>query len=84
MKLCRFLPRTVDAQVIARQLIRAATSVAANYRATQRARSKAEFIAKLGTVLEEADETQFWLELLSESHIASVPQVTELQNEAGQ
>ena len=69
--------------MIGKQLVRSATSVAANYRAVQRARSKAEFIAKLGTVLEEADETQFWLELLS-SGTTEPPRLSELQNEAGQ
>ena len=60
------LPRSIASDVIARQLIRSATSVAANYRAAQRGRSKAEFIAKLQIVLEESDETQYWLELLLE------------------
>ena len=58
------LPRTRAANVIANQILRSATSMAANYRAVGRARSKAEFVAKLGIVLEEADETVFWLELL--------------------
>jgi four helix bundle protein len=74
----------VDAQVIGKQLVRSATSVAANYRAVQRARSKAELIAKLGTVLEEADESQFWLELLAESQLMAVPQLRELQHEVNQ
>ena len=60
------LPRSVASEVIARQIIRSATSVAANYRAARRGRSKAEFIAKLQIVLEESDETQYWLELLLE------------------
>jgi four helix bundle protein len=60
------LPRSIAAEVIARQLIRAATSVAANYRAACRGRSKAEFIAKLQIVLEESDEAQYWLEMLLE------------------
>jgi four helix bundle protein len=60
------LPRSIASEVIARQLVRSATSVGANYRAASRARSKAEFIAKLQIVLEESDETQYWLELLLE------------------
>jgi four helix bundle protein len=84
LKLFRTLPRTVDAQVVGKQFVRSATSVAANYRAVQRARSKAEFIAKLGVVLEEADETQFWLELLSESQITVLDELPHLQNEIGQ
>ena len=64
VKLFRSLPRTDDARIIGKQVLRAGTSVAANYRAVCRARSKAEFIAKIGIVVEEADETTFWLELL--------------------
>jgi four helix bundle protein len=60
------LPRSIASEVIARQLIRSSTSIAANYRAACRGRSKAEFIAKLQIVLEESDETQYWLELLLE------------------
>jgi four helix bundle protein len=60
------LPRSIGSEVIARQLIRSATSIAANYRAALRGRSKAEFIAKLQIVLEESDETQYWLELFLE------------------
>ena len=55
-----------------KQLLRSATSVAANYRAACRARSKAEFIAKLSIVVEEADEVLFWLELISESGISKI------------
>jgi four helix bundle protein len=62
----RRLPRGDEFTVIRRQSIRSATSTAANYRAAQRARSRAEFISKLGTVEEEADESLFWLECLAE------------------
>ena len=65
IRLFRVLPRTPDAQVIGKQVLRSATSVAANYRAVQRARSRAEFISKMGIVVEESDETLFWLELWS-------------------
>ena len=61
------LPRTLPAQVIGKQLIRSATSVAANYRSACKARSRADFSSKLGIVEEEADETQFWIEMLMES-----------------
>jgi four helix bundle protein len=74
--LCRELPPTLDGRRIGQQLIDASTSVAANYRAACRARSRAEFIAKLGTVLEESDESLFWLELL-----VDVKLVTELRAE---
>ena len=62
----RTLPRGDEFTVIKRQLIRSATSTAANYRAAQRAKSKADFISKLGTTEEEADESLFWLECLAE------------------
>ncbi len=67
--LFRSLPKTDDARIIGRQLLRAATSVAANYRSVCRARSKAEFISKLGLAVEEADETVFWLELIGDTGI---------------
>ena len=69
VNLFRSKPRAPDAQFQGRQVHRSGTSVAANYRAVCRARSKAEFISKLGTVVEEADETVFWLELLTETGI---------------
>jgi four helix bundle protein len=71
----RELPRTRDAQVLGSLVLRSGTSVAANYRAVCRARSKAEFVSKLGVVVEEADETVFWLELLVETGI--VPSISE-------
>lgn len=67
IKLTESLPKNTSAFVIEKQIIRSSTSVAANYRAALRGRSKAEFIAKLGIVEEEADETMFWLELLVEA-----------------
>jgi four helix bundle protein len=60
------LPQTRSADVLGRQLLRSATSVAANYRAACRGRSTAEFIAKLGIVEEEADESQFWIEMIAD------------------
>lgn len=66
IRYCRDLPRGDEFQIIRRQLIRSATSVAANYRASQRAKSKADFVNKLGTVEEEADESLLWLECLQE------------------
>jgi len=64
IKLVGALPKTIEGRAIANQLVRSGTSVAANYRATCRARSRSEFVAKMGVVLEEADETQLWLELI--------------------
>lgn len=79
------VPRHDDAtrQLLA-QLADAATSVAANYRAACRARSRAEFTAKLGLVLEEADESLFWLEVLSERRLSTAPELSRLLDEAGQ
>jgi four helix bundle protein len=84
IKLFRILPRTEEARVIGRQLLRSGTSVAANYRAVGRARSKAEFIAKMGVVVEEADETVFWLELLGDAQILRLEQITNLIAEANE
>lgn len=69
VRLYEALPRSPQSQTMGKQLLRSGTSVAANYRAVCRARSKAEFIAKIGVVLEEADETVFWLEMLRDTGI---------------
>ncbi len=78
------LPKTTDAQVIGRQLLRAGTSVGANTRAAFRGRSKKEFKAKLGIVIEEADECAFWLELLSDAEILRSDINESLRQEAEQ
>src|SRR5918993_3941179 len=80
--LSRELPTTLDGRTIGGQLIRSGTSVAANYRASCRARSRPEFIAKLGIVEEEADEALFWLELLVDSKLVSMSRVEKLLKEA--
>lgn len=82
MKLVDALPRTIQGRAIANQIIRSATSVAANYRADCRARSRAEFIAKLGVVEEEADETAFWLELIIDSALLTEARIHSLLTEA--
>ena len=69
IRLFRSLPRVEEARIIGRQLLKAATSVAANYRAAGRARSHPEFVAKIGVVVEEADESVFWLEMLRDGKI---------------
>jgi four helix bundle protein len=84
MKLVDALPRTIQSRAIAKQIIRSATSVAANYRAACRARSRAEFIAKIGVVEEEADETCFWLELIIDSGLLTEARVRPLLSEAGE
>jgi four helix bundle protein len=84
IRLFRVLPRAEEARVIGRQLLRSGTSVAANYRAACQARSKAEFTAKMGIVVEEADETVFWLELLVDAQVIRREQVTALFTEANE
>ena len=84
VKLFRSLPHAPDAQTLGKQVLRSGTSVAANYRAVCRARSKAEFISKMGTVVEEADETVFWLELLNETDVLRPERTMDLLKEANE
>jgi four helix bundle protein len=84
VKLFRSLPRTEEARIIGKQMLRSGTSVAANYRAVCRARSKAEFIARIGIVVEEADETVLWLELLVDTDIVRESRMTSLLLEANE
>ena len=76
------LRKTDSVRIIGKQLIRSSTSSAANYRAACRARSKAEFFAKMSIVVEEADETVFWLELLEESQLVTADRLASLKQEA--
>ena len=78
VKLFQALPQTDEAKIIGKQLLRSATSVGANYRATCRARSSKEFYSKLSIVIEEADESMFWIELLAESNIVKATLLQEL------
>jgi len=78
------LPKTTEAQVLGKQLLRSGTSVGANYREAHRGRSKAEFIAKLGDSLREIEESGYWLELLSDSAIVPSGKLASLQDESGQ
>jgi four helix bundle protein len=84
IKLVGALPRTIEGRAIASQLMRSGTSVGANYRAACRARSKPEFIAKLGTVEEEADESAFWLELIIDAGLMSDSKIRPLLNDASE
>jgi four helix bundle protein len=84
MKMIEALPASRTANAIGNQLVRSATSVGANYRAACRARSAAEFIAKLGIAEEEADESGYWLELIMEGGLLQSHLVSDLHNEAGQ
>src|SRR5215471_20727613 len=78
------LPNAVKSRAIATQIMRSATSIAANYRAACRARSRAEFTAKIGVVEEEADETAFWLELIIDSGLLTEERIRPLVGEAGE
>jgi len=78
------LPKTEAARIMGRQFLRSGTSVAAKYRAACRARSLADFISKLAVVLEETDETLFWLDLLADSKIVSPDSLKSVRGECGQ
>ena len=82
VKLFRSLPHTPDAQVLGKQLMRSGTAVAANYRAACRSRSRAEWVAKVGIVVEEADETAFWLEMRADCGIVASERLKDLLSEA--
>jgi len=78
------LPKTTEAQVLGKQVLRSGTSVGANYHEANRARSRAEFIAKIGDCLKELDETSYWLELVAESAILPLQSMKDLQDECNQ
>jgi four helix bundle protein len=82
VKFCRTIPTSVETQRIKSQLIAASTSVGANYRAARRARSHAEFTAKIGVVAEEADESTYWLELAIELELGSCETGRKLHDES--
>src|SRR5262249_28085606 len=84
IKLYRSLPRSDEARILGRQILRSGTSIGANYRSACRARSHSEFMAKLGIVLEEADETAFWLELMQLSDIFPEKKLHDLVREVNE
>ena len=84
IKMFGALPKKMEAQVLGKQLLRSGTSVGANYREAHRARSKAEFVAKIGDSLKELDESAYWLELLAESGLVPAPRLAGLQDECDQ
>ena len=84
MHLFRALPKSEESKVFGRQVLRSGTSVAANYRAVCRSRSKAEFISKIGIVVEETDETVLWLELLVDTGIIHLEKMESLLKEANE
>ena len=81
IKMFTALPKTAEAQVIGRQVLRSGTSVGANYREAYRSRSKAEFAAKMGDCLKELEETAYWLELLVEGGIVDMKTIASVRNE---
>ncbi|MDQ6652158.1 MAG: four helix bundle protein [Acidobacteriota bacterium] len=84
MRLAESLPDTPTARVIRNQILRCGPSVGANYRAACRAKSKPDFVSKMGTVEEEADETIYWMELLIDAEIVKRPRIVDLLDEADQ
>lgn len=84
VNLFRALPQKPEAFIIGKQVLRSGTSVAANYRAVCRARSRAEFVSRIGVVVEEIDETVFWLELLVETGLVQQERIEKLTDEAEQ
>src|SRR5690349_3071005 len=82
IRLFQQLPKTDEARILGKQFLRSGTSVAANYRAACRSKSRADFISKLGTTVEEADETLLWFEMLEESGILPAPKLQAIKTEA--
>jgi four helix bundle protein len=82
VRLVESLPKTISAQTIGRQLLRAGTSVGANYRAAVRGRSRADFISRMGIVEEESDEALYWIDVLVELEVIPSNRVEELRREA--
>jgi four helix bundle protein len=84
IKFYRTLPKTEEAKIMGRQLLRSSSSVGANYRAVCRARSQAEFHSKLSIVVEEADESAFWMEVLIEAEVVNENELSSLLKEANE
>src|SRR5438477_4503471 len=82
IKSCSSLPRSREADVLGRQLLRSTTSIGANYREANRGVSRADFVNKIGTVQKEAAETQYWIELLMESGISKTECAANLHKES--
>src|SRR5215470_7197288 len=84
IRLCRTLPKSSESTIISRQLMRSATSVGANYRAVCRARSTPDFVSKLEVVLEGADESLFWIDLLGDTGVVSKDKIGTIRAEANE
>ena len=82
IRLYTALPKTTEAQVMGKQILRSGTSVGAHYREATRARSTAEFVSKLGGGQQELEETRYWLELLREAGMFEASRLSDLENEA--
>ncbi|WAC09703.1 four helix bundle protein [Dyadobacter pollutisoli] len=82
IRLFKSLPSSEEARVIGKQFLRSSSSVGANYRAACRARSQREFFAKLSITIEEADESLFWMEIISEAELLPIEKLQNLMNEA--
>src|SRR3954464_7901451 len=84
IRLYREMPKSEEGRIIGKQLLRSGTSVAANYRAVGRARSRKELISKMNVVLEEADESVFWMELLVEAQVVTKAMLAALLGEGNE
>jgi four helix bundle protein len=84
IRLYRLLPKTEEARIVGKQLLRSSSSVGSNYRAACRARSQGEFHSKLSIVVEEADESVFWMEILIEAEIIKQNEINSLMTEANE
>lgn len=84
IRLFSALPKTDEAGILGKQLLRSGTSVGAHYREAHRGRSKAEFVSKIGDCLKELDETSYWLDLLSHANILAAAKLANLQDETHQ
>ena len=84
IRLVASLPKSREADVLGKQLLRAGTSIGANYREARRGRSKADFVAKIGICLQESDEALYWLELLADSGMVRPELLVDLQGEANE
>ena len=84
IRLAESLPKSLAAQIAAKQLIRCATSVGANYRAAIRGRSRGDFVSRMGIVEEECDEALYWIEVILELALVPAARTSELQREANE
>ena len=84
IRMSEAMPRSIPGDVLSRQIVRSATSVAANYRSACRGKSRADFVAKMGIVEEECDESLYWMELLIEAKLVKDARLSDLMKEGGE